>query len=514
MTPVTLSASRVSPGDPVTIEHASISVARPVDVTFTGPGGLSSTVQVLPGEDGRVVVAAPPVLDPETYAFDQGEVTVSVPGAGEQTLEVGPLPALADDVAPGAIVLMTLEASIASFQSAIEKYQTAPVAAGVDVSAAVAALTEQVSALQEMAGEIEASGTLTVQTDAGAVELSGDDLLTVDRVLLSYFQGLASFEQTDGSVARTLADDTFTADDAYEIFRSGLRAARGSIPALQTLASYVALTCGAGAVVLVGSAAGGVATTVAVAVTAVTTVGAAGVSIVSDLALDFANQRDPDFDRALDNAGEVAWNGLQSILLTAAGGVEWVGAQVSSLASALGDGWTVKEFAVENFCSDDATAERLAARASSDEAASTDEFCQQVEVYVIQRTCPDLAGSWGIQTTSTWACVGPVWEGGHYNTTMDGSSDGVIEQVGCSYVLVNTNYWGQQDRMRLHAEGSSVEMYGWPISINDTTKGLNSTGTLSSVDGTISLYGEGSVSDVSLMATCDVQMSYDLIPSL
>ena len=371
---ITLSASRATPGQFLTIQNDAIAAGTPAEVTFRGPGGFTvSTVTGLT-ENGALRVAVPPFLDTATAAYTSGDVTVSVAGVdATASLHIDELPIPAD-MDPGEVTRSVIAFSRENLSFAAQKIQAWADENGADAAALLGAIEDRVAALQAMEAEL-AQGYLTARTDEGLVVLEGEDLETIDRLVAAHFMGIAAELGAGGAASRAVLPRSARASI---LTRQGwadiLRTVKAqAIPGMQTLGAYVSVVCGVASFVPpVASVAG----PVAIGSTAIVTLGAAAVSILADVGIDLIEGRDPDGYRALENAGNVVVGGIESIALTALGSVEWAGSKLSSLASLLNDTWEGFQSFRDLEC---ATRSRRTAARAVGLSTTLEAFCQDTE---------------------------------------------------------------------------------------------------------------------------------------
>ncbi len=196
---IALSSAKLTPGQFLTISASSILKGSTVEVEFQGPEGYLVSVEAFDTQDGSVRVAVPPFVDSVTGEFRASEVTVSIKGINSQQslmiddmLELGDLP-------PGTIVRMILEAAIESSQSTLDNLALIDtnLQNSVDSSEAVAAINQEIQALQDTLNELNTTGEFVVEiSGVGPVAIGGDDLRTADRVLMSMIAGVAEQSET------------------------------------------------------------------------------------------------------------------------------------------------------------------------------------------------------------------------------------------------------------------------------------------------------------------------------
>lgn len=205
---VELSASRLDPGQFLTLSHDGIEAGIPQKVDFNGPGGYAVTVLSHDVEDGRVRVAVPVFADFTVGTIGAADVTVSIRGIeGQAALHINDLPSL-DGVEPGAILALFLRSAIEDYQKTLDNLATIEAEVGQGESPlSVDGLHEQIDRLQATLTELETTGQLVVDMEGiGTAVLTEESLKLGDRLLVSMFADLGGGTGSTGKGSVSFRD--------------------------------------------------------------------------------------------------------------------------------------------------------------------------------------------------------------------------------------------------------------------------------------------------------------------
>jgi len=321
-----LTTARVIPGVFFGVRHDSIKNGDTVKVRFVGSNGFDITVETTADSDGETRVAAPPLINMTTGAFETGDVMVSIEGiTGERTLLLDELPVL-EGWTRGELMTAVLDQSIADLVNATantgalgNEFPTVPV--DEDINNMTTAMNE-IKALRD---ELANSGELEFQlADGTATTLSGDEIDTLERYLAGILLGasqemdrLSGTAKTNGTLpqSKVLGSSTrvgFSRQD-FQNFQDSLeRGVKGGSVLLAGVAVGVGLVSlfGAGPVAAVAAAAG-------VAIAGVTAVHAAATSTAvrasSRALLDDAGEKFDAAQFAMEQGFNIGLNFLGGI---------------------------------------------------------------------------------------------------------------------------------------------------------------------------------------------------------
>lgn len=197
-----LSVGTIAPGRFFTIEHPDIKAGSTVQVRFAGSNGYVFTFDAQNTENGRVRVAAPPVVDVQSGQFAAGDVTVSVVGLeGEAGLSIEALPDT-QGAAPGSVLRAVFAAALDDHTSLLGKIATVSeqTSGGADASGVESAANDMVQKLQSIINEYDATGSLTIQDADGTTRpMTTAELELADRYLAAILLGIA--EEMSGGIS-------------------------------------------------------------------------------------------------------------------------------------------------------------------------------------------------------------------------------------------------------------------------------------------------------------------------
>jgi len=196
-----LSHMRINPGEFVTLSHDGIGANSEHMVEFKDSTGVTVRVLAFAEGAGELDVAVPVPVDVAAGTMGAGTWTVSIQDlTGEAVIDVNDLHTL-PGVAPGAILAVFLQASMAEYERTLENLNTMGQQFGPEAGAeAVAALNARVAELQATVDEIESTGALQVDLgELGVTTLSGESLALADRLLVNMIAGI---DETSGGAAK------------------------------------------------------------------------------------------------------------------------------------------------------------------------------------------------------------------------------------------------------------------------------------------------------------------------
>lgn len=184
----------VRPGQFLTISDPTIKAGVPVSIDFTGENGYATTFEAYNTEDGSVRVAIPPCMDAAGTAFTAGEMTVGIKGSAPlMTLMVADLPPPQTGYPPGAMLRAVLQAAMENYRYTLGRVVAvqADVGAELDGSTYIAAIARQVTLLQSMLDEYDATGQFTISDSKERRTLTAEEMTLADRLLIAVFTGMA-----------------------------------------------------------------------------------------------------------------------------------------------------------------------------------------------------------------------------------------------------------------------------------------------------------------------------------
>ncbi len=202
-TSLTLTIASVVPGGIFGVRHDSIKTGDTVKVRFVGTNGFDITVDTIAASDGETRVAAPPLINTSTGAFETGDVTVTIEGvSSERLLSIESLPVL-EGWARGELMIAVLEQSISNFNDAIANTEELGVEfATITVDDDIANLQAAIVEATALRDQLRDTGGLEYQlSDESTTTLSGDDIDALERHLAGILLGASQELQQSESQA-------------------------------------------------------------------------------------------------------------------------------------------------------------------------------------------------------------------------------------------------------------------------------------------------------------------------
>lgn len=178
------------PGQMMTIEDSMITAGSTWQVTFTGAGDYSVTVEATHTEEDKLYVAVPPYVDRTNLTVVSGELTVTLDLAPwySQTITVTEPPS-PEGIEPIELLAIMLEQAVSNMQASVTAFQAA--AAADLLQPAVDGMNAEIVRLQDQINQIRTNGAITL-TDANGDEyqISNEDLALSGKLLYGAMEGL------------------------------------------------------------------------------------------------------------------------------------------------------------------------------------------------------------------------------------------------------------------------------------------------------------------------------------
>ncbi len=228
---LSLSARTITPGAFITIQHPDILAGWPVDVRFTSEDyDLTYTANMT--SNGSVRLPVPPMIDPATGGFAQGDVKVTLVGLdGEADLTIEAVPE-AEVTTPGSATRIVLETALEDHRDLLAKLGDVEAEVGVseDSMDAVEATQDVIDMLETMIDEYDMTGQMTlIGADGSTQTITAEELAMADQWLAAMFSGLSDELVTLGVNARGVRNAQGTNVNIEQKVRDGIEDVKRSL---------------------------------------------------------------------------------------------------------------------------------------------------------------------------------------------------------------------------------------------------------------------------------------------